>query len=141
MSEMNYDRLLKMAEFINKHKQKQQPSGENAGNVCLHASELDKRLNTPELTTIKSAIPLLEPGYQRLMSITVKFIEIQRLLDYLRETADAIGRINSRADEDKNAWRIEMLELIKPHLSPDSRSQLDTFISFMQIASTFNEEL
>ncbi|MCL2703272.1 MAG: hypothetical protein FWE91_06665 [Defluviitaleaceae bacterium] len=136
MPDNNFERVLKMAEFINKY---QQAAGNPSPDVSSCASALDKRINTPELAMIKSAIPHLEPRNRRLISVIIKLIEIQRLLDYLKETAAAINRINAGSGGDENSWRIAMLELIMPHLSPASRAQFQTIVSLLEMMGTLQE--
>jgi hypothetical protein len=96
-------------------------------------SFLDKRINTPEIMTIKSAVPHLRPPDRRMVSMIIKFIEIRRILDYLRETADAFNKINSKTDADGAGRRQALLELIMPHLSPENQSQLQTMLTFMEV--------
>jgi len=94
-------------------------------------SFLDKRINTPELVTIKSAIPLLEPGNRKMLSILIKLIEIRRLMDYLKETTDTLNKLNTSDDK-----RSALLELILPHLSPENQSQLQMMMTFMEVLKT-----
>ena len=133
MSEIDYGRMLKMAEFITKYQQRREAAGDE--NVSSCASALDKRLNTPELATIKSAIPYLEPRNQKLVGLMVKLIEIQRLLNYLKETAEAVNRINAEGDN----WQFAMLELIKPHLPKSSQDSLDSIMTFMEFANALQD--
>lgn len=132
---MDYGRMLKLAEIIGKYQKKRQAGA--AANVSDRASVLDKRINTPELATIRSAIPYLEPKNRKLVNIIVKLIEIQRLLDYLNETAAAVNELEPSSD----GWRASMLELIKPHLPPNTQAELDTLIAFMEIAGTLKTEV
>jgi hypothetical protein len=138
-----YGQMLKMMELMaafrrisaaqNSYRQRSQPPPGPSGSSDSIKEELEARLRTPELVTIKSAIPLLEPKYRRNMKILVKLIEIQRLMDVCREVASACNIKGMGGD----GWRSRMLAQLRPYLSQENKIRVDALIKMMEINNIF----
>lgn len=87
----------------------------------------DQYISTESLQVTKLLIPFLPPRSQRIMAIYVKFMEFQHTLSSFHNM-----RQKSSSPED-------MLEDIKPYLSPSNIESVDQMMNMMSIMSMMQE--
>lgn len=88
--------------------------------------KLDVDNQAPALRVIKAAIPYLDYGYQKNLSIIVKLIEMDGLL---KKYSDLVVQGQNINPENKK----NMLKAIKPELELRHQQMLDMFLKIVEI--------
>jgi hypothetical protein len=97
----------------------------------IHSHDIctfDKELQSPEISSIKAAIPYLDSRYQKNMGIIVKLMELDRLLHHYTVIATENG-------EDKSK---QMLTAIKAELPEPNKAVADLLIKVIEIKNITN---
>jgi len=92
-------------------------------------AEIDRRVNTPEFAQIKAAAQGLDPKNRKLARMFIKIIEINRIMDYLQETSQALHKINTQASEKDK--RSALFEFLIPYMPPEAQGQLRILMLMM----------
>lgn len=90
----------------------------------------DETIHTPRLKVIKTAIPYLEPNYQRILGVFVKAVEFKKVIDIYKNPENPLSNM---ALKSKAHWKTEMLNSFKPHCSEENQYILDMMIKVMDI--------
>lgn len=87
----------------------------------------DEPIHTPAMRSIKSAIPYLEPEYQRSMGIFMKFIELKKLLEAYS------SKMISMQSGEPGDWRKNMLLAVRPHMEEDKKEKIDMLVKMIDM--------
>lgn len=93
---------------------------------------LENNIESPALKTMKAALPYIEFKYRRNLSIFIKIIEIQRLLDVY---GNAVGFMRENSGKD---WQRGLLVSIRPHLEDNKKSMIDILLKLMDMKLIMN---
>jgi len=104
-----------------------QPSGKH------EAQYYDDSVLTPTIRSIKSAIPYLEHRYQRPLGITIKLIEIQRLLEMYNR------KICTMQDGKGKDWQRGMVEAIRPNIPEAEQYRLEMLLKLMDVKELYEK--
>ncbi len=99
----------------------------NEMNTQIRPIFYDEEILTPELKSIKAAIPYLDIRYQKTIGVLIKFIEIQKLMENY-----GYRMLNINTENNKN-WRKDMLLAIRVHMTEDKKNMIDMLIKFLDM--------
>ena len=128
----HFEKAIEMARLFNMMNDAEQaepeaPPPQYNEEQARPAASVEALTDTPELRGIKAALPYLDERYQRNISIFIKLVEMQRLLEaYGRRVID----MHARQDPD---WRRGMLKAIRPHMPEEKQKQIDTLLNALSM--------
>ncbi|MCL2852254.1 MAG: hypothetical protein FWE20_04355 [Defluviitaleaceae bacterium] len=95
----------------------------------------DTPILTPELVTIKSAIPHIERKYQKPLGILVKLIEMQRLMDFYGPEKGLQAMSGDVREADSAERRRNMLCAIKSNTADETaRTKIEIMLKALDIS-------
>ena len=83
---------------------------------------------------ISAAIPFLDQEYQRDLYIIVRLMEMRRML------SGGLLEAREKAEQPPAHRRRQMLGAMRPYLSQEERSQLDTIVKVMELRELMGRE-
>lgn len=83
---------------------------------------------------ISAAIPFLDQEYQRDLYIMVRLMEMRRML------SGGLLEAREKAEQPPAHRRRQMLGAMRPYLSQEERSQLDTIVKVMELRELMGRE-
>lgn len=83
---------------------------------------------------ISAAIPFLDQEYQRDLYIMVRLMEMRRML------SGGLLEAREKAEQPPAHRRRQMLGAMRPYLSQEERSQLDTIVKVMELREIMGRE-
>lgn len=100
----------------------------------IRLTDFDYMLAEPHLQMMKAAIPYMQPSQQRMISMMIKFQELQRTRALFRQgEVSAMGLSFSGT---QNASPAEMLQAIKPYATPRERDMIETLENLQLMLQT-----
>ncbi|MCD7778260.1 MAG: hypothetical protein LUH47_07140 [Clostridiales bacterium] len=122
-NDFNLEKLAGLAGLINSFKD----TARSELNVKTkpEVTEMDMKLETPALRTIKAAVPYIDSRYRRSLGVMVKLIEIDRFLnEYKNIDSMSLGEGNSGTS---------FLKAVVPELPKESRKTGEMLIRLLEI--------
>jgi hypothetical protein len=92
----------------------------------------DHMVDSPALRSMKAALPFIELRYRRPLSVFIKLIEIQKLMDVYSDALVAIG------DQTGTDWRRGMLYAMRSSVAEDKKGMIDTLLQLMDMRQFLN---
>lgn len=96
----------------------------------LKMTDLDYLIGSHRLQMIKAALPYVEVPQQKLMSMMVKFSELERTIKLFQDNED--GMVGICSMENRPSSPLDMLNAIKPYGTTYEQDFIDLIINFMQ---------
>ena len=111
------------------------PPDEDGTNMAASAEFFDMSILTPELVTIKSAIPHIERKYQKPLGILVKMIEMQRLMDFYGPKTGVHAMSADTLDADSGERKRKILSAIRFNTSDAvMKTKIDVLLKALDIS-------
>lgn len=96
---------------------------------------LDTLIQDKHLEMIKTALPYLNPPYQKNIAMIIKFMELQRTMVLFQNPAN---NLHMCSEEDSDEERpLQMLNAIRDYCTDYEKETVDSLINLFQMFSTY----
>lgn len=95
----------------------------------LKLTDLDYAIASHHLQMLKAALPYMEIGQQRTMSMFIKFNELKRTIDFFNENNEGMMSVCSL--DENHTSPSDMLEAIKPYANQKEQEFIDIISRFL----------
>jgi hypothetical protein len=124
--------FVKMMQMMEIMKMFNKPNAAN--NTYEKEVFFDEPIFTPELKSLKAAIPYLDYPHQKNMAMLVKLIEIKKLQEMYDN--QEISTLNK---DEYGDWRKGMLTAIRPHMTDEKKLMIDTVVKMLEVREMLNK--
>lgn len=97
----------------------------------LKLTDLDYLIGSHHLQMMKAALPFMEVPEQKLMSVFVKFNELQRTISLFNQEEVASMGICSVGSAQERRSPLDMLKAIRPYGNPAEQDLIDLITNFI----------
>ncbi|MCI8576941.1 MAG: hypothetical protein HFG64_05400 [Lachnospiraceae bacterium] len=100
----------------------------------IRLTEFDYMLVTPQLQMLKAAIPHIPPSWQRMLSVFVKFQELQHVQNIFSQ--GELSAMGLSTDQQRPSSPMELIQAIKPYAGPREREMIETLENIQLMIQT-----
>lgn len=97
----------------------------------LKLTDLDYAVGSHRLQMMKAALPYMEIGQQRAMSLFIKWNELRRTMDFFEENDD--GMMSVCSVDGNRTSAADMLGAIRPYANEREQEQIDMLTRFLKL--------
>lgn len=100
----------------------------------LQMTSFDSMVQSRQMQMLKAAIPYINPSQQKMMSVYIKYLELQRTMDIFDNPETSVQMC---AVSDDNEAPMQMLNDIKVFCTDEEKENIDMMLNFFQMFSTY----
>ena len=99
-----------------------------------HLSLYDARLQSREISMLKTALPYVSPSVQKNLSMMIAFLQMEKTIEFFSdpENTTQIAAMERTPDQ-----TVELLQDLRSLCSPAEQRQVDQILNVMQMISTY----
>ncbi len=94
----------------------------------------DQEFQTRDLQILKTMIPYLQPGQQRMFAMLIKFMELQKTSQLFDGKEPVIQTCSTTDPQERIS---QMLNDIKTYCTPKEQENIDMALNMLQMFSTY----
>ena len=99
----------------------------------------DTLTQTREIQMLKTAVPYMKQAQKRQFAILIKYMELQKAVQYFSGNANASLAACELPDDEKNS--INMLNDIRKYATPREQEMIDTLTNLFSMFTLYSEVL
>ena len=99
-----------------------------------HLSLYDARLQSREISMLKTALPYVSPSVQKNLSMMIAFLQMEKTIEFFSdpENTTQIAAMERTPDQ-----TVELLQDLRSLCLPAEQRQVDQILNVMQMISTY----